>query len=105
MTTTLSLFFFTKKTKVKENFNNEKDAFQKRIRKIMLHRRGNQFSVGISKEAALIENDTIEKFSVDARILHKGIEVRKQYTDCNHSRIKSYKFIKNVDFKPFTPKW
>jgi phage anti-repressor protein len=51
----------------------------------------------------IVENDNIEKFCVDARTLHTQLCVGKQFSHWIQTRIKSYNFVENVDFKPFSP--
>lgn len=51
----------------------------------------------------IVDNDEIEKFCVDARFLHGQLNVGKQFSHWIQIRIKSYKFVENVDFTTFSP--
>lgn len=50
------------------------------------------------KLPVIVENDKVEMFCVYARDLYDQLEVGRQFTDWFSRRVKSYKFIENVDF-------
>lgn len=51
----------------------------------------------------IVDNDQIEHFCIYARDLHEQLKVGKHFTDWFYRRVKSYKFLENVDFSMVSP--
>lgn len=46
----------------------------------------------------LIENENADEFCINAKDLHKQLAVKKKFSDWFKTRVKSYRFIENIDY-------